>query len=93
MIIPFLNHGNTLIDLSEHPVAASIKHSRGLPNSNDMLSSGGTYYESIPGGIIEIYPKYKGTVVPFPGEFIPKELAGGHHVLSMGNRILINEKY
>jgi hypothetical protein len=93
VVIPFFNHGNTLLDLSEQQLIAIMKNSDALPNGDGILFSNSTYYATIPGGISEIFPKYKGTVVPFPGEFIPKELAGGHHVLSMGNRILINEKY
>jgi hypothetical protein len=91
MVIPFFTKRNTLIHLSEQPTATLMKNSDALPNGDGILSSDGTYSESIFGAFIEIFPKYKGVVVPFPGEFIPRKLTNDQHVLFMGRRILINE--
>jgi hypothetical protein len=93
MVIPFLGNKMVLVDLSKKPTATLMKNCRALPNGDGILFSDGTYFESIPGGISEIFPKFRGTVVALPGNFIPKELTGGHHVFYMGNRIMINEKY
>jgi hypothetical protein len=93
MVIPFLGNKMVLVDLSKKPTATLMEKSDALPNGDGIMASVGTYYESIPGGISEIFPKYRGSVVPFPGEFIPTELTGDKHVLYMGNRVLINEKY
>jgi hypothetical protein len=93
MVIPFLDHGNTLIDLSEQPAIRLINQTPALPNCCVLLSSNGTYYQKIHKSIIEVYPEGESKKMPFPGNFIPRELTNDSPVLGMGNSILINEKY
>jgi hypothetical protein len=93
MIIPFLNHGNTLIDLSKQQVVAIMKNSKALPNGNGFLTSNGVYHESVGNATTEVFPKFEGNAITFPGEIIPKELVGGYPVLYIGTGIFINERY
>jgi hypothetical protein len=93
MVIPFLIKRNTLVKLSENPTAILMKNCRALPNGNGFLTSNGNYYESVGDATTEVFPKFKGNVITFPGEIIPRELVGGYPVLYIGKGIFINEKY
>jgi hypothetical protein len=84
---------NLLVNLSEEPAASLMENSAKIPNDNGIISSEGSYLESRSYSVSTVFPKYGYIHFDFPGEFIPTELTGGHHVLNMDNMILINEPY